>query len=159
MPMKKILLRFHPFVNKFYMLMFKRAISELVYIQFIKHLIVGGGGAVINYVLFNIMLRMHINILIANTITNIVVVIITFAGQKFFTYQIRDNVTSQIALFLLQSFLYYLLDTTIVYILINLLTMSPMLGKFISILLLTPLSFIFNKLVVFKTKQQEIVNA
>lgn len=141
------------------MLVFRRGISEMVYFQFIKHLIVGGAGAIINYSLFNALVWIHVNTIIANTVTNAVIIVTTFLGQKYFTYRNRMNTAVQIPLFLLQSGLYYLLDTTIVYILIDILSMSPSVGKLISISILTPLSFIFNRYVVFNSHQKEIINA
>jgi|SRR3990172_4649088 len=153
--MKKILFFFYPLFSRCSTLIFRRAPGELTYIQFMKHAIVGGGGAVINYVLFNVLVWMRINIIIANTITNIVIIATTFIGQKYFTYQIRSNATTQFALFIIQSILYYLLDTTIVYFFINILTISPLISKLISIVTLMPLSFLFNKYVIFKTRNSE----
>lgn len=151
--MKKILLLFYSTIAFIVRKFFKKDLNVTIYFQFIKHGFIGLCVALINYVIFNVQKYFGISTTLANTFSNIIVVIITYLLQKYFTYRVRYTSIRQIILFIINSIIYYITDTGILYFQIDLCGISPYIGKFISLLILFPLSFLFQKYIVFKPNQ------
>ena len=69
--------------------------------QFIKHMSVGGLGVIINYSLFVFLVKLNFGTIIANSVTNAVVIVVMFFLQKYFTYKVDKNFVWQIFFFLI----------------------------------------------------------
>jgi len=149
---KKFFKPIYSLLNFLFKKIFKKELSKESFKQFVKHYFVGFIGSSTNYILFNVLKFVGLETVFANTISNIVVVIESFLMQKFFTYKPDSNSLRQPVLFIINSVIYYILDTTIVKILTDILHINPLIGKMVSIVLLSPLSFISQKFIIFKMK-------
>lgn len=150
--MKRYIEFSHSLFNKINKLIFNKEVSIHSYNQFLRYLIIAGGGALLNYSLFNILKYFNFGTIIANTMVNIIVIITTFIGQKYYTYRVKENTGSQALLFIIQSIVYYLVDTSILVYLIDYLKISAIFSKLVSLSILSFLSFLFQKYVIFKVK-------
>ena len=120
--------------------------------QAVRHLAVGGGGVLINWLVFSGLCQLGgLSILASFTIAYFVLFLYIFPLQRYFTFkEKRSKPSEQILKFLINSIGYIMLDFLFTRFFIENLSMSPVLGKGISLAVLTPLSFLSQKLWVFK---------
>lgn len=121
--------------------------------QIVRHLLVGGSGVIVNYVLFIILRQYYeFSTLISSIIVHIVLVCYIFPLQKYFTFSNPLNTSSQIFRFLANDVLYSSGDFLLAYLFIDLIGLSPFFGKAFALALLTPMSFIIQRFWVFSHK-------
>ena len=148
---KKYTLYFYEILNKYiFNRLFKRDLSQETFLQMIRHSLVGFTSAVLNYLSFNLLMIIGFEIKVANIITYILIIIVSFLLQKYFTYKVKYKSIWQPILFIVNALIYYVLDTTILILFIDNLSISPWVSKMVSILILFPLSFISQKYIVFR---------
>lgn len=140
------------FLIKVLCILTARRIDKKTIRQFIKHNFVGGFGVIINYTLFNVLVLVGFDIIVANAVTYVLLIIMIFLMQKFFTYRVRYSSVKQFILFLANAFLYFLFDTLLLLFLNDVCNIIPMVSKILSLGVLTPLSFLSQKYIVFKKK-------
>ena len=148
--MKYIIDLSYNFFNNLYRLIKKNDFNKDIYTQFVKHIAVGGFGILLNYTLFNVFIKFNFGILLSNTLTNIFVFLIIFLLQKYFTYRIYSEIIKHLLFFLINALGYYILDTGLLFLLIQFVGLNPMLGKLLSLIIITPISFLSQKYLVFK---------
>ena len=148
---KRFSLYFYRILNKYiFYKLFRRNLNEVIFLQFIKHSFVGFLSAALNYLGFNLLLITGLGIKISNMITYILIIFISFILQKYFTYRAKHNSIWQPILFVINALIYYVLDTALLILFIDYLSISPWVSKIVSILILFPLSFISQKYIVFR---------
>jgi putative flippase GtrA len=141
----------------------KRAKKHLKYIaksnetwpQFIRHHFIGGTGVVLNYLLFNLLVRLGLTVGIANTLNYLILFFVMFTLQKTVTYRQKALSWRQLALFLANTIAYYLLDTILLIVLIRYCQIVPLVSKLITLMFLTPFSFLSQKYLVFRDRGGE----
>ncbi len=145
------------FVNKIYAILLlilkiisKGKINEPTLKQFIKHYLVGAFGVFLNYSLFNILVFEGLSVKISNTITHAILIVTIFILQRQFTYRVKHFSIWHPILFLLISLVYYICDTLFLILLVDLVSIHPTVSKIITIVILTPLSFLGQKYIVFR---------
>ncbi len=149
---KKYTLYFYEILNKYiFNRLLKRDLNKETFLQMIRHSFVGFISAALNYLGFNLLMIIGFEIKVSNIITYVFVIIISFILQKYFTYKVKYNSIWQPILFIVNALIYYVLDTTILILFIDNLSISPWVSKLVSILILFPLSFISQKYIVFRT--------
>lgn len=122
---------------------------------FIRHVLVGGASAVLNYSLFTLLFNyFHVSVYISNIVTYAVAVVITYILQKFYTYRDRKPSFVQPLMFLSLSIAYSILDSFIIDLLLTHTAVISYLCKFISLSILLPISFIIQRLFIFKQKEE-----
>lgn len=139
-------------INFLFSKFLKRKLSRITFYQFAKHYLVGFIGSSTNYTFFNVLKYLSLETKLANFITYVVVILESFLLQKYFTYRSNQNSIKQPVLFLIVSLVYYFIDTVILVLLIDKFMINPLISKIISIILLSPLSFLFQKFFVFKIR-------
>lgn len=149
---KKRILALHPLFNWPFKLLGKE-VSATTFTQFVKHYFVGFLGSVMNYSLFNIMKYGGLETRTANLITGVILTVTVFMLQKYFTYKPDNHSLRQPILFLVNSFLYFFFDTLILMLLIDRMMIAPYISKLLSIVMLSPMSFIFQKFFVFRNNR------
>ena len=128
--------------------------------RIIIYLFVGGSAFIVEYISFIILLpliSMSYNIVVAQFISFCIGLIISFNGNRLYTFNSPDmtyarNVPSQISAYLTLAAINLCLSTLGIYILTHLFSVPPLLAKVIIMLMIVSWNFlIFNKLI-FKTK-------
>lgn len=121
--------------------------------QVIRHLIVGGGGVLFNWVTFTL-LRQYtgFNTLESTLIVHILLLIMMFPMQKFFTFKSRSKTRRQIARFLINDAGYMAVDYLLAALFIDWLGLVPAVGKGLGLAILTPLSFASQRYWVFRNE-------
>ena len=148
------LLRFiYPVMNLFFKIIFKKELSNMLFKQFIKHYIVGGISAGSSYLIFNTLKMISFSTVAASATNYIVVSVTAFFLQKHFTYKVRHHSIWQPILFVVNILLNFILETTILFVLIDKLKISPFISKLISTITIAPISFIFQKFMVFTNRR------
>lgn len=138
-------------INKLFAYLTRKNMDRNAYDQFVRHYFVGGIGTIMNFTIFNFLVYCAgMEIKAANAVNYSILIITTFLLQKYFTYRAGGFSAAQPLLFLVNALLYFLLDTTIITLLAKKASLAPFLCKFFSIGLLTPLSFISQKYLVFR---------
>lgn len=133
---------------------FKKDFSRRLFNQLVKHYSVGFLGSVLNFTLFNLLRYNFFDTKVSNILTYVVVIIVSFLLQKFFTYKVDHHSVWQPVLFVASSLIYMTLETLLLVLLIDKLHLVPLAAKLITIVTLSPLSFIFQKFIVFKNKKK-----
>lgn len=148
---KKFAFRFYGIFNKYiFRRLFKKDLNAETFFQLIKHYFVGFISAVLNYLSFNLFMIAGFGIKVSNIIAYVFIIIVSFVLQKYFTYKVRKNSIWQPILFVINALVYYVLDTILLIVFIDNLLISPWISKIISIIILFPLSFLFQKYIVFR---------
>lgn len=150
--MNRIITLVHPVLNWFAKKILKRDISINTARQFTKHYFVGFAGSLFNYTMFNILKYSGLPTKTANIITGVILIVTIFIVQKYFTYKPDHYSFWQPLLFITNSVIYLLLDTSILVLLIDKWLIDPKIAKLISMMVLSPMSFLFQKFIVFKNK-------
>lgn len=153
----RLITKIYELINGLSLKILKRPFGLASFKQFIKHYFVGFVGSALNYSLFNVFKFANLGTGLANTLTNIIIIVTVFTLQKYFTYKVKEQSIRQPIFFLLNSLVYYILDTAILLLLVDYLKISPLISKIISMVLLSPLSFIFQKYIVFKKKSDKVI--
>jgi len=143
----------HSLTNFFLRRLVNREISRTTFDQLIKHYSVQFFASVVNYAGFNILIYLGLEVKAANTINSVFIVILCFVLQKFYTYRPDNHSVRQPVLFIVSAFIYYLGETALLVILIQHFLISPPISKLISLACLSPLSFLFQKFIIFKNKR------
>lgn len=119
--------------------------------QLFKHLLVGGSGVIVNYLLF-LLLRQYygMSTLIASIIVHILLPCYIFPLQKYFTFQNKLETSNQIKRFLINDALYMTCDFLLATLFIDMMGLLPRTGKAIGLALLTPMSFLIQRFWVFR---------
>ncbi|MBN1542229.1 GtrA family protein [candidate division KSB1 bacterium] len=136
-------------VQQFYRRFFLPKTDSIDLGRVIKYYLVAGLGAVINYGMFNILKYQGLTTTAANTLTYLHVVLVTFLLQKYYTYQVNGQFSRHLGLFIVNALIYYFLDTLMLIVLIDRFGVPPAIGKCLSIAVLSPLGYLFQKYVVF----------
>ena len=132
---------------------FNKIFLSVKKIKFIiaKHLIVGGSGVIINYSIFNVLYGIfQLNIFYSTLITHIFLVLIIFPLQKYFTFASSGNFFLEFIKFVVNDIFYFSLDLFFSWFFISFIGLSPLLGKALDLILITPLSFLIQYHIVFK---------
>jgi len=122
--------------------------------QFIKHLIVGSSGVIVNYFLFITLKKAEFTTLESVVITHIVLISYIFPLQKYFTF--GDNkgdelkTPTQITRFLLNDLWYSSLDFLLSMLFIDILGLPSKIGKICALAILTPMSFLIQRYWIFR---------
>ena len=119
--------------------------------QVLRHLIVGGSGVAVNWLAFTL-LRQYVgaSTLISTLAAHGLLLALIFPAQKFFTFKSPATMHRQIARFLMNDAFYLSGDFALATLIIDVLGVTPALGKAIGLLILTPLSFASQKFWVFR---------
>jgi putative flippase GtrA len=88
--------------------------------------------------------------ILANTLNLFIITATAFLLHKYFTYRVAHHSWRQPLFFMAVSLSYYFIETTLLVLLIDVLSVAPPLAKFGSIALLSPFGFVLNKHLVFK---------
>ncbi len=129
-----------------------KSISQASFEQFVKHYATSLGSAVANYLLFNIFTYLGLHTKEANGTTFIILLISAFFVKKYYVFQARRNTILQPILFAANVGVYFLLETAILVLLIDRWHLAPGIAKIISLSVLSPMSFLVQKYVVFNGK-------
>ncbi|OHD69341.1 MAG: hypothetical protein A2W19_05375 [Spirochaetes bacterium RBG_16_49_21] len=150
--MEKYVLKIYPMGNFLSQKLFKRNISPKTFYQLFKHYLVGFNVALLNYVIFVLLKHLNLDTKIANSITYIFIIALSFLLQKFYTYEADHHSIWQPILFLVNALMYYVLDTAMLVVMIDHIAIVPGVAKIFSIGTLAPLSFLSQKYIVFKNR-------
>jgi putative flippase GtrA len=119
--------------------------------QLFRHLIVGGSGVLFNWVAFSLMRHFtRLSTLDCTLIVHVVLLATIFPLQKLFTFRVKEDAGGQAFRFLLNDAGYIALDWLFAWTFIDWLGLAPFIGKGLGLAILTPLSFLSQRLWVFR---------
>ena len=133
--------------------MLKRTLNdEHIQFQAIRHLVIGASGVMVNWISFCVLRQfVGFSTLFSTIITHIILFSYIFPLQKYVTFKEKKaKPHNQAIKFVINSLGYILIDFLLTALLIDLFGLIAYIGKAISLALLTPLSFLSQKLWVFK---------
>ena len=128
----------------------QKRITRLFQFRFVRHLAVGGIGVVINwfsFIFFNYYTVLNLFVIVL--ISQLLVLSFMFSLQKNFTFKYKKNSNAYLR-FIINSLVYFLLDYFLTYFFIVILDFYPAFGKFLTLFILTPISFLIQNFWVFK---------
>ena len=139
--------------------------KEEALIQLIKHYFIGGIGFVLNWLFFNTCLWLGMKdtiifgiafnkITLANIPTYTLTLIISFLLQKYFTYKANKNMFPQLVKFTILTVCYMLVDNQLLKLLIDHMGLAASISKFMTLMVLSPLSFLIQKFIVFRQPKE-----
>ncbi len=153
---KKHLLKIYPLLNFMLKLVIRRGISEDTFFKMVKHYSVSTIAVIFNYTIFNFLFFSGFGTKASNTIAFLIVFLIAFTLQRNFTYRSNGNSKRQVVLFLMVALTYLVIETSFLTILIDKFNVFAMVSKIITIAILAPLNFVFQKNVVFNSNHSEL---
>ncbi|MES2191482.1 MAG: GtrA family protein [Pseudomonadota bacterium] len=118
--------------------------------QLIRHLIVGGSGVVFNWVAFSLLRHFtRLDTLQSTLVVHAVLLATIFPLQKMFTFKKKTHGNRQAIRFLVNDVGYITLDYLLALGFIDMLGFPAWFGKGCGLAILTPLSFLSQRLWVF----------
>ncbi|MBI2725084.1 MAG: GtrA family protein [Polaromonas sp.] len=118
--------------------------------QLIRHLIVGGSGVVFNWVAFSVLRHFTaLGTLQSTLLVHAVLLATIFPLQKLFTFKKKKHGSRQAIRFLINDVGYITLDYLLAVAFIDMLGLPIWFGKGCGLAILTPLSFLSQRLWVF----------
>ncbi len=118
--------------------------------QLIRHLIVGGSGVVFNWVAFSLLRHFTaLGTLQSTLLVHAVLLATIFPLQKLFTFKKKRHGSRQAIRFLINDAGYITLDYLLALAFIDILGLPVWVGKGCGLAILTPLSFLSQRLWVF----------
>jgi len=120
--------------------------------QFIKFCLVGTLNAIVDYSVYLILSRVFsVYFLYANIAAILVAMIFSFIFNKYWTFRNHDKkIHTQTAKFVIVNLIYFLLNNSIVFALVNYLEMYDLLAKVVAIFIGTFWNFFANRYWTFK---------
>jgi putative flippase GtrA len=149
---ERIIHPFYPLANTIYRVIFRSDLNVSIYRKFGIHCFIGGICTIVNYTLFNSLMFLQLGTVISNSITATFTFFLVFIMQKCITYQVKGNVIIQLFLFLIMNIILFIIETIVLLMLIDILQIMPLISKAFSTIIILPVSFVMQLLLVFKTK-------
>lgn len=119
--------------------------------QLIRHLAVGGSGVIFNWLAFSALRHFtSLGTLECTIAVHVILLITIFPLQKLFTFQRRENGRRQAIRFLINDLGYVTFDYLLAYLFIDVVGLPPIIGKACGLAMLTPASFLSQRLWVFR---------
>lgn len=122
-----------------------------VIIQFCKFGIVGLSNTIISLVVYYILIYLNVNYIVANTTGFLISVLNAYYwnGKYIFKANNKKNKNSLIKIYLSYG-VTFLLNTFLLYFMVNQLGISNYFAPIINVIIITPINFLLNKLWVFQ---------
>lgn len=146
--LKFFFLLFYPVID----FIFGKRIRKETYLQLAKYGFVGVIGNVTNYIIFIFFKYFVCSTIMSNAISMIITLIETFLLQKYITFKTKKKYFIEFCLFLGLALVRYVIDTSILIVLIDWLCISSFISKAISLIVFIPISFVSQKFIVFKER-------
>jgi len=153
---KKHLLKIHPFINLSLKKLFRFQLSEDTFLKLAKHYSVSIASVFINYTIFSLLFFSNFGLIASNTTSLLAVFLIAFALQRNFTYRSNGSMPKQFFWFAVCAASYILIGNYVLKIMTEQLGIYAMVSKMMTIALLAPLNFLFQKKVVFNSNHSEL---
>lgn len=120
--------------------------------QFARYLLIGGTSAVMEVLLLFVFVSyLHIWYLYAATASFIIMLVLSYLGQKYFTFHdYTKNHKRQLLIFIVVAIIGLLINTAFMFIFVSLIGLWYILASVITKLLVFIWNFVFNKRVTFK---------
>jgi putative flippase GtrA len=112
--------------------------------KFVKFGVVGISNALISFIVYCILIFMNTNYIIANTIGFIVSVFNAYYWNKKYVFK-KDPPGAIIKVFIVYG-LTFVLNTILLFFMVNNLDISSYIAPIIILCLITPINYLFNKL-------------
>jgi putative flippase GtrA len=122
--------------------------------QIVKFIFVGVLGAVTEIGVFMLLIKYGLSLVFANAIAFNLALIQCFIANRYFTFGLRGGALrlKSFTIFLIYMYLQLIIGTTVLWILIKEFQMTELISKIIQLGCLTPISFLFQKYFIFKSK-------
>lgn len=122
------------------------------YDEIINYLIFGGLTTVVSVLSYTLFTRLFsINYLVSNVISWIISVTFAYVTNKFFVFKTKEkNVIKESLMFYLSRIGSLLIESLMMYILVDLLCYNDLICKVIAQIIVILFNYIFSKLIVFK---------
>lgn len=121
--------------------------------QLVRHLLVGGSGVVFNWLVFSLLRHFTpLSTLQTTLCVHGVMLLVIFPMQKFFTFKSRHWDSSQVLKFGVNLSGYVTLDYLLARGFVDVLGLPPFVGKACGLAVLTPLSYLSQRLWVFRRR-------
>ena len=118
-----------------------------------RFLLVGILNTLVGYGLYALFLSLHINYLIANTMSTILGIIHSYLWNRFFTFKSKEKAGKEIVKFFFVYLISYLIGCVTLYIFKNKLNIDVYLAGLLNLVITTIISFFGHKYFSFKEKK------
>jgi putative flippase GtrA len=128
----------------------KQILRKLIDSRFLVFLLVGGFNTLFGYILFALFFKVgQLHYTLALMLAYAVGVFLSYATHKRFTFQQAKNQGKSLAKYVSSYAVIFILNSLFLSLLVEVLTLDPLLGQMIAIVVITLLSFVIQKYWVF----------
>ena len=129
--------------------------KKLGYIYFIKYCVIGVSGAVLDFVVFYVLVDFAgINFIIANIISSALGITNNFLLNAHFNFKVKDKLKGRFIKFAIVALVGIAFNTYIVSFLFVDMKINLMISKIIALFTIAVFQFVLNKKYTFKTTKQ-----
>jgi putative flippase GtrA len=119
--------------------------------QLVRHLLIGGSGVVFNWLVFSALRHFtQMTTLQCTLVVHAILLAVIFPLQKLFTFKNKTDARTQAIRFLVNDAGYITLDYFFALAFIDWVGLPPIIGKGCGLAILTPLSYLSQRLWVFR---------
>ena len=119
--------------------------------QFILYCLCGGTGVMTDMLVYYFASHAGMGVQAANAMGYMAGTLISFVLNRVITFGVRDSAGKRLALFFMVAGLGYLASSTLLWLLVNGLTMDKFLAKALTLPLVVALQFGLNRKITFRT--------
>ncbi len=128
----------------------KQILRKLIDSRFLVFLLVGGFNTLFGYILFGLFYKVgQLHYTLALMLAYTVGVFLSYATHKRFTFQQTKNQGKNLPKYISSYAVIFILNSLFLSLLVEVLTLDPLLGQMIAIVVITLLSFVIQKYWVF----------
>ncbi len=129
------------------------------YRQLITYIIIGGGCASIDYVIFLILTEFFgVAYLMANLISVNAGIITSFILNRNFNFKVKDKIVSRFVSFYFVGLLGLAISSLMLFVMIDILNYDKSFSKIVSIVVIAFIQFFLNKFITFKAVSNQIAS-
>ena len=131
----------------------KELLTKILKSESFKYLLFGGFTTLISIAVYTICIFLNFNVVLANTASTIMAVLFAYFANKIWVFKQKNfkpsHMIKESLKFFLGRFITYIIDTALILFLVEIISLNPILSKFITQIAIITLNYIISKKIVF----------
>jgi putative flippase GtrA len=114
---------------------------------------------VVSFVVYTVLIRMGVNLILTNTISHLVGILVAYTTNKIWVFKAHDfsakNIIKEFLMFLAGRAATYVIDTLMLWVMIEVMYFNEILSKVFTSVVIIVLNYLASKKIVFRKNPEE----
>lgn len=120
----------------------------------LRFLVSGGSAALVEYLVFLVLHHVHVDLVIANTLSFMSGFVVSFLLNKFWVFSNQESMKGQLLKYSILALVNVLISNGVVWLMVNELGVVPFIAKVITMVAIASWNYIIFSKIVFKNREQ-----